>query len=103
MQQLGSKICGRGGCGRSPSLTEDGEAQFRGVRGVSPADIVQRCSSCRLRVRRVSLEVLKNMVLARSFCGLLVVVLGLLSLCSLPVRVGQSRRVDVVLLLSDLL
>ena len=89
-----------GSCGCSPStvLTEDDEAQLQGVRGLSPADVLQRLSSRRLRARRVPLEVLQPMVLARSCCGWLCVASALLFPCLLPVRVGKCRRVGVVLL-----
>ena len=53
-----------GSCDCSPSmmLTKGGGAQFRGVRGVSPAVVVHRFSSRRPRARRVSLEVLQLML-----------------------------------------
>ena len=55
-----------GGGGRCPM--EGVAAQLRVVRGSSPADAAQLSSSRRPRARRVSLEVLQFMVLARS-CG----------------------------------
>ena len=58
-------VVGEGG-GRFPM--ESAAAQLRGVRGSSPADAAQLLSSRRPCARRVSLEVLQFMVLARS-CG----------------------------------
>ena len=54
-----------GSGGRSP--TDGAAAQLREVRGSSPADVLQPASSRRPRARRVSLEVLQIMVLARSW------------------------------------
>lgn len=54
---------GSGGC----SPLDGAAAQLRQVRGSSPADALQPASSRRPRARRVSLEVLQNMVLARSW------------------------------------
>ena len=109
-----------GSCVRSPA-TEGGGAQFRGVRGSSPADAAQLASSHRPRARWVSLEVLQLMVLARSFGGWMPVFfvscwcfrggggrvrqasLGLLLLLSLvlclfPDRSGQSSMLGMLVL-----
>ena len=54
---------GSGGC----SPLDGAAAHLREVRGSSPTDALQPASSRRPRARRVSLEVLQNMVLARSW------------------------------------
>ena len=54
---------GSSGC----SPLDGATAHLRRVRGSSPADALQPASSRRPRARRVSLEVLQNMVLARSW------------------------------------
>ena len=90
-----------GSCGRSPA--EDGEAQIRGVRGVSPADARQRFSSRRPCARRVYLEVLQPWCCLGAWISLVgLAVLFCSSSCCFPARfqidLGRVRHVGVVLL-----
>ena len=84
-----------------------GGAQFREVRGASPAVVVHRFSSRRPCAQRVSLEVLQLMLSWSLGVGIVVfaalVLLYLCSLlCSFPDRGGVCRRVPVVMLVFNL-
>ena len=96
-----------GSCDCSPSTMKGGGAQFREVRGASPAVVVHRFSSRRPCARRVSLEVLQLMLSWSLGVGIVVfaalVLLFLRSLlCSFPDRWGVCRRVPVVMLVFNL-
>ena len=103
---LGARFAEDGGsigCFLSSSSAESGGAHFQGVRGVSPAVVVQRFSSRRLRARRVSPLVPQLMLPWSLGAGFVrCAALDLLFLCLFPVCCGMGRLVGVVMFLFDI-